>query len=227
MATGALLFPVGYAPLDGGAAVPSGKLYFSRTGTATAQDTYTDSALTTANSNPVELNSEGYLDTLVYGNPSTGFDYRVKFTTSADVQIWQVDDVVVDAADSATFASGSFTGTLTGYATPPTGTVTYRIFGSSDGTGKVCTLSIAAALTGTSNATSLTMTGLPAACTPSVGVWANSLVHDNGINVQGAAQIVASATTITFSMGTTLSASGFTNPGAKGLAIGWTISYPL
>jgi len=227
MSTGSLLFPVGYAPLDGGAAVPSGKLYFSRTGTATAQDTYTDSALTTANSNPVELNAEGYLDTLVYGDPSTGFDYRVKFTTSADVQIWQVDDVVVDGADTASFTSGSFTGTVTGYATPPTGTVTYRVFGSSDGTGKTVTLYIASAITGTSDATAMTMTGLPAAVTPSIAVSVPTIVTDNGTVVIASASIAAAGTTITFACDQPFSSTGFTASGTKALAAGWTISYPM
>ena len=227
MSTGALLFPVGYAPLDGGAAVPSGKLYFSRTGTATAQDTYTDSALTTANSNPVELNSEGYLDTLVYGDPSTGFDYRVKFTTSADVQIWQIDDVVVDGADTATFSEGSFTGTLTGMDAATTGTVTYKILANSAGTGKECRLSIAAQISGTSNTTAFTMTGLPAACTPTEAVSTVCILIENTTAQLGRAVIAADATTITFATDLPFSDTGFTGGGTKGLHAGWTISYPL
>lgn len=227
MATGALIFPIGYAPTDNGAVVPSGKLYFYRTGTTTAQNTYSDSALTTPNANPVVLNSEGYLDTKVYGDPSSGFDYRVKFTTSADVQIWQVDDIVVDAADSATFSSGSFTGTLTGYAAGPTGTVTYRIFGNSAGTGKVCILNVATAITGTSNANTLTMTGLPAACQPTIQTDVQVLVTDNGGVVNGRASIAASGSTVTFSMGSPLSATGFTASGTKALHAGWTMSYVL
>jgi hypothetical protein len=115
MSTGSLLFPLGYMPLDdNGNPVPSGKLTFSRTGTATAQDTYSDSTLDTPNANPVVLDSAGRVAGKIYGNPASGFDYRVLFSTSADVQIWSHDDVVVDGADTATLAEGSFTGTLTG-----------------------------------------------------------------------------------------------------------------
>ena len=227
MTTGALLFPVGYAPLDGGAAVPSGKLYFSRTGTATAQDTYSDSTLSTPNANPVELNSEGYLDTLVYGDPASGYDYRVKFTTSADVQIWQVDDVVVDGADTATISTGSFTATLTGYATPPTGTVNYVVVSNSAGTGKLCTLRVGTTITGTSDATSFTMTGLPAACTPTDDVYVTTQVTDNSTEVVATATIAASGTTITFACDQPFSATGFTAANNKALVAGWSITYPL
>src|SRR5688572_22800480 len=108
MSTGSLLFPLGYVPLDdNGNPVPSGTLTFARTGTSTAQDTYSDSTLDTPNANPVVLNSAGRLTTKVYGNPTSGFDYRVTLATAAAVQVWQFDDVKVDGAASATFASGS------------------------------------------------------------------------------------------------------------------------
>jgi hypothetical protein len=87
---------------DNGNPVPGGKLIFTRTGTSTPQDTYSDSTLLTPNSNPVVLNSAGRITTKIYGNPATGFDYRVAFTTSADVAVWSpVDDVTVDVPDVA------------------------------------------------------------------------------------------------------------------------------
>lgn len=227
MATGSLLYPVGYAPTNDGAVVPSGRLYFYRTGTSTAQDTYSDSTLQTANDNPVVLNSEGYLDTKVYGDPASGYDYRVKLTDSAAVQIWQVDDVVVDGADTATISEGSFTGTLTGMDAATTGTVSYKIVANSSGTGKVCTLLAASAITGTSDADTMTMTGLPAACTPSTAVRVLCEVHENTTAQLGLAVIAASGTTITFSTDLPFSASGFTASGAKGLSAGWQISYLL
>jgi hypothetical protein len=202
-------------------------LYFYRTGTTTAQNTYSDSALTTPNANPVVLNSEGYLDTKVYGDPASGYDYRITFTDSAASQIWQVDDVVVDAADSATFSSGSFTGTLTGYAANPTGTVTYRIFANSAGTGRLCTLYVSSAITAASNATSLTMTGLPSAVQPTVAVYVPCLCYDTSTNVIASASIAASGSTITFGMGASFSATGFTGSGTKGLQAGWQITYAL
>jgi hypothetical protein len=81
--------------------VPSGKLRFRRTGTSTAQDTYSDSALSVANSNPVELDATGALTVNVYGTAATGFAYRVQLLTSADVVLWTLDDVSPQIADDA------------------------------------------------------------------------------------------------------------------------------
>lgn len=229
MATGSLLIPLLYAPLHPttGALVPGGKLRWSRTGTTTDQDTYSDSALQTPNANPVVLSADGQLETKVYGNPSSGFNYRLRFYDSSDVLLSTIDDIVCTQSDVATIQEGSFTGTLTGYATPPTGTVTYKVISNIGGTGKVCVLRIAAAITGTSNTTAMTMTGLPAACTPSVAVYVPTLIVDNNADNAGAASIAAAATTIVFQTDASLSATGFTNSGTKGLGTGWSLVYPL
>jgi hypothetical protein len=190
-----------------------------------------------ANSNPVVLNSEGYLDTLVYGNPASGYDYRVTLKTSADVEIWTEDDIVVDGADSAQITEGSFTGTLTGYASGPTGTVNYRIVNNSSGTGKIAHLYLSASITGTSNATGMTLTGAPAELKPSVSRFASCAVIDENINIVAMAFISSSNGVITFfqhvdDSGTgsgkvTLSSTAFLNSSTKGLDSSWTISYPL
>lgn len=229
MSTGSLIFPIGYVPLDdNGAPVPSGKLYFERTGTSTDQDTYSDSTLSTPNANPVVLNSAGRLTTHVYGDPSSGFDYRVRLTTSADVEVWSFDDVVVDGADTATIIEGSFTGTLTGYASNPTGTVYYRIAANSAGTGKVCQLYLPSAISGTSNANTMTLTGLPAACQPSISVWVSTAIRDDGNYNHAAAFIdVSSPSVIAFWTDANLSPTGFTTSGTKALPSGWNITYAL
>jgi hypothetical protein len=237
MSTGSLLFPIGHVFLDdNGTPVNGGLVGFFRTGTATEQDTYSDSTLSTPNANPVELNSSGRSTTAIYGDPASGYDYRVRLATAADAQIWQYDDIVVDGADTATIAEGSFTATLTGYASGPTGTVNYRIVANSAGTGKVCHLYADSAISGTSNATALTMTGVPAACRPSASKWAMSLVVDESLTSVGGA-LVGTGGTITFYQAlddqgtgtnrTDISASGFLNSGTKGLPAGWSISYPL
>lgn len=230
MSTGALLFPVGHIFLDdSGVPVNAGKLYAYRTGTTTAQDTYSDSTLSTPNANPIELNSAGRSTTAIYGNPASGYDYRLRLSTSADAQIWQYDDIVVDGADTATFSEGSFTGTLTGMSSTTTGTISYRIVSNSAGTGKLCFLYNATGsnISGTSNTTAMTMTGLPAACTPAAATYVDTTVIDNGTSVAGAAQISASGTTITFSTDAAFSSTGFTNTGTKGLVSGWLLVYPL
>jgi predicted secreted protein len=227
MSTGALLYPVGYIFLDdSGVPVNAGLVYFFRTGTSTEQDTYSDSTLDTANANPVVLNASGRATTAIYGNPSSGYRYRVRLTTSAGSQIWYYDDVVVDAADSATYSEGSFTGTATGMSGATTGTINYRIVANSAGTGKLVTLYTEASITGTSNTTALTITGLPAVCTPAVNRQSSLIVAiDNGNAVQAMAAIGTDGT-LTLYTDEPLSATGWTNSGVKGLAV-CTIAYSL
>jgi hypothetical protein len=89
-------------PLNGSVGVPLSKLTFSRTGTSTAQNTYSDSALTTPNANPVVADANGVFGK-IYLDAGTGFDYRVKWTTSADVLIWQEDDIKAGNTQSASY----------------------------------------------------------------------------------------------------------------------------
>lgn len=226
MSTGALLLPPGYHPLIDGAVVTSGKLYFYRTITTTAQDTYTDSSLSTPNANPVILNATGGLDTLVYGDPSTGFNYRMRVYSSADVLLGTHDDLVVFGNTTATYSEGSFTATLTGYASGPTGTVTYKIFANSAGTGKFCVLHAASGISGTSNSTSFTMTGIPAAAQPSASCNTELFVAtDNGALVSAFGSV--SGGTMTFYTDEPLSATGWTGSGNKALPGNWMASYVL
>ena len=77
-------------PLSGGAVLPGSKLTFSISGTSTLQNTYSDSALTTPHANPVVADAGGVFEP-IYLDPSLP-DYRVTLLTSADVQIYQVDN---------------------------------------------------------------------------------------------------------------------------------------
>ena len=78
-------------PLSGG------KLYAYAAGTTTPQNTYTTSALSVANANPVILDSAGRAT--VYLDPALSYKFTLK--TSADVELWTQDNIV-----------GSFTGTI-------------------------------------------------------------------------------------------------------------------
>ena len=117
--------------------------------------------------------------------------------------------------------SGSFTGTITGYAASLTPTIFWRK------TAGWVTLSLYSNTTGTSNATTMTMTGLPAAVTPAnQDTEVLCILHDNGADVHGFATIDQSANTISF--GIFPGIGGFTASAAKGLpGDGWTMSYPL
>lgn len=101
--------------------------------------------------------------------------------------------------------SGSFTATLTGFTTTVTVSVTYLT------DGKTVTLNIPLT-TGTSNATSMTMTGLPTTIQPSVRSDIPCMVTDSGSNAFGIASI--SGTTITFYNG---AYTPFTASGTKGV----------
>lgn len=75
-----------------------GKLYSYQAGTTTPLATYTDESGGTPNANPVILNSRG--EASVWLGTST---YKFKLTTSADVEIWTVDNI----SSNATFAASS------------------------------------------------------------------------------------------------------------------------
>jgi len=118
---------------------------------------------------------------------------------------------------------GNTTVTLTGYAAGPTGTLQWRIEGAS---GRV-TIWAPAAITGTSNATGLTITGLPYTVFPQTALLVPCFVTDNAVQVSASCNFASGSGTITVGMGAGFSATGFTNTGTKGLPAGFTLSYPL
>lgn len=89
MATGSLApLPVLQPLSDLGAIVPGGKLTFYDAGTSTPRAVYTDIGLLTPAANPVVLDAAGRCT--VYLEART---YKIRFTTSADVLIWEKDNV--------------------------------------------------------------------------------------------------------------------------------------
>jgi hypothetical protein len=130
-------------------------------------------------------------------------------------------------ADFPVVAS-TFTGTITGMTTTVTGTVNYVITAD----GAMCSLYMVSAITGTSNANSMTMTGIPSACQPKHPQPGYVFgAEDNG-TFPIAAVFIISAGTITFY---TISSSGsyiipnfWTTSGTKGFVSGTGLSsYPL
>lgn len=125
--------------------------------------------------------------------------------------------------------SGTFTATLTGMTSATTGTVNYSA------TNNVCTLWVNSPITGTSNSTALTLTGIPAACTPvsqsrqaicgsmednGIGDWVVTFeVGTNGIATIG--QIQVSGTHLI------VANNNWTASGLKGILNDWTCSYPV
>lgn len=79
----AQLLPLGFQPLDGnGKPRPGFKLYFYDEGTTNAVTVYSDSALSSAITQPVTADANGVAP-MVYGNPG---GYKIKGDTAADVQ---------------------------------------------------------------------------------------------------------------------------------------------
>lgn len=120
-------------------------------------------------------------------------------------------------------STGSFTITLTGMTAGTTGTVNYAI--GQDG--KTVFVWITAIIEGTSNATTMTGTGVPAILSAGHDRIIPTYVIDSGAGVGGAVQGFT-GTTWTFTKGTGFNGGGFTNAGTKGIVTGnLSVSYTL
>jgi len=96
-------------PLSSSAGLLAGaKLTFSATGSSTLQNTYSDIGLTTPNANPVIADGNGVFSK-IYLDPGLP-NYRVKLTTSADVLLYQEDDI---PSGSEGIAAKAFKGSST------------------------------------------------------------------------------------------------------------------
>lgn len=160
------------------------------------------------------------------GVPTAATDWNGKKITNLGTAAAGTDALSRDAGDARypQVSSGSFTGTLTGYASPPSGTFTYYIVGN------ICTIiGPTTSLTGTSNANTLTLTGVPTACRPTAGSWNTfCILRDNGISAMCIA-LYAGGGTFSFANGLfTSNVSSWTASGTKGMLAGtFFISYPL
>lgn len=114
--------------------------------------------------------------------------------------------------------TGTFTGTLTGFASLTTSCAWSR-------NGNQVTLWINQA-TGTSNATTMTMTGLPAAIKPTRLIEGCCIVENSGAMLMSVYNISAGGTTLSFSNGLTVN-TDFTASGTKGIPSNLCISYQL
>lgn len=110
--------------------------------------------------------------------------------------------------------SGTFAGTPTGFAGIAPVTVKYVV------NGQQVTLTIPY-FNGTSNAITMTMTGLPASLQPLTRVmYPLALGMDNGVNINNIlAQLEPGSGTITFWKSASAGAAGWTNGGAKGAGV--------
>ncbi len=141
--------------------------------------------------------------------------------------------VALAGVTAGQIAQGTFTGTLTGYAANPTGTVNYQRVG------KIVTLWITSAITGTSNATTMTMTGLPAVIQTASAVSTTCTGFRADVTTGASSNVglgwaSINVGTMTFNLITAsgvayyqTGANNFANTGTKGLDAGWTCTYPV
>ena len=101
-----------------GVPLSGGKLYSYAAGTTTPLATYTSSSGGTANTNPIILDSRGEANVWL-----NGVSYKLKLTSSTDVEIWTVDNL--NGADQATLAAlaASSGSSLVGYTQGGSGAV--------------------------------------------------------------------------------------------------------
>lgn len=134
-------------------------------------------------------------------------------------------NIVFDGNNIATTQVGSFTGTLTGVTGTVTGTISYVV------TGAHVTLTSNSVITGTSNSTSMSMTGLPSICASNSGARqiCCGLTNSGNTNLLGLATVVSSSVSFellrTDTVANFVQSALFTNSGTKGIGA-WSITYP-
>jgi hypothetical protein len=163
-------------------------------------------------------------------------DYSVLFqNATATITFFQIygngqaiiyDPLVGNTKNAATYETGSFSGTLTGCTTAPTGTFFWSR------SGNAVTVDISTSLSATSNSNTCTITGFPAALQPARAqrvTLPDAALLDNGVVVQaslGHAGVgVISGTTLTFLKDSNI--NGFTATGNKGIGNGFCFTYNL
>lgn len=146
--------------------------------------------------------------------------FAIVVATGAITQ-WEgsVNVAAAGLMNSASYESGTFTGTLTGCTTAPTMTINWRRVGP------VVTLDWGANLVALSNSTSCTITGMTAALAPARVQRSAQLIQDNSTNQLGQVSIAAGGVVLILVKSDGLTTS-FTAANNKGLGIG-SMTYNL
>jgi len=120
MATGyGVELPIQQFSDDNGVPLNGGKLYTYAAGTSTPQATYSDSALTVPNANPIILNSAGRA--IIYIPTNTA--YKFVLNTSLDVLVWSQDNISLVSVATPPAPAAVPTGAILAYgaASAPSG----------------------------------------------------------------------------------------------------------
>jgi hypothetical protein len=147
---------------------------------------------------------------------------------AGDIIVNQITAVIYRAGSfyllSVSTATGSFTGTLNGCTTFPTGTIFYKISGG------LCTLYVNSNITGVSNVVTMSISGLPAIVRPAVQILVPCEVLNNSIAAFGAAAVGTGGSIIfqTYQVsGIAVIPGPFAAANNKGIQTGWSVTYPL
>jgi hypothetical protein len=185
--------------------------------------------------NDMRIVAGGVIGISVFAN---GAEFRAQDGTAASPTIYFQSDndtgfyhdtanqlgITLGGATAGQIAQGTFTGTITGVSSGGTGTVTYQRFG------KLVYLTATAGVTGVSNTTAMTMTGIPAIIQPAGTPLAVCSRTVNGSGLQNPTDCQISGGTMTFCAytGTTsCSTNGWLGSGNKGVPTGWTAVYSV
>jgi hypothetical protein len=165
-------------------------------------------------------------------NPPSGTPLQVQVNSVTGFQVVNTSSIAARGPQAAALVDmtpdiGTFTCTLVGVSNTVNPVVTARRMGA------FATLTFAAGVIGTSNANSMSLTGLPAAWQPSLDTFMPVNLEDNTVNVEGLARVSPGSGTITFSVsavvGTrvTHTVNGFTASGQKGFNLTQIGPYPI
>lgn len=198
---------------NNGDPLTSGYIQSYLTGTSTPSPTYADADLVTPNANPMTLSSAGRVT--MFLDPEITYDFFL-YNSAATL----IDSAIEVSSDDE---RGSFTGTLTGITLETSAPVYYVRNG-----GQV--VLYIPAISGTSNTTACTITGMPASLNPTRTQYVMiQAVQNNGtIYYNGRVSISTTGViTLFFASGVSTITSTFTNSGTKGMAEQATITYAL
>lgn len=133
-----------------------------------------------------------------------------------------LDSLQKAGSDIAVQTSDTYTGTLTGCTTSPTGTINYKRVGD------LVTLYVNSQLIGTSNSTAKTITGMPAGIRPTNSKFGYCPVIDDDVST-GGTFTVGSNGTITLNRGHEPPTVFDSTPtsGGSGIPASWQITYVI
>ena len=105
MANTRIALPLQQVLSSGGKPIVGGKLYIYTAGTSTLATTYSNSTLTSTNTNPVVADSNGMFGDIFAPTSPTVLNYDLVYKTAFDVTIKQFNNISVGATENTFVAN--------------------------------------------------------------------------------------------------------------------------